>query len=202
MLYLLWTMVLLSCFQQCVTGQGICTLHGFDLLWCVLPGVADMKCWAVMLHAPWALFTPSLLAESEVRSGIMKTCRPRTPTLRVPSSWVFLSDTWWTSSNSLRQVRCPLLIRSALGFCVFWTWFGVVFVFISSDFQLDSMLSEVALRTALSCSSRHYAGRSFQIFRALKQPLTLATLSDILSRLVETVGDPGEEAQVRSKDEH
>lgn len=60
------------------------------------------------------------------------------------------------------------------------------------------MLSEVALRTALSCSSRHYAGRSFQIFRALKQPLTLATLSDILSRLVETVGDPGEEAQVRT----
>lgn len=70
-------------------------------------------------------------------------------------------------------------------------------MFISSGLQLDSMLSEVALRTALSCSSRHYAGRSFQIFRALKQPLTLATLSDILSRLVETVGDPGEEAQVR-----
>lgn len=65
-------------------------------------------------------------------------------------------------------------------------------------FQLDSLLSDVALQTALSCSSRHYAGRSFQIFRALKQPLTPATLSDILSRLVETVGDPGEEAQVRT----
>lgn len=63
---------------------------------------------------------------------------------------------------------------------------------------MDSLLSEVALRSALSCSSRHYAGRSFQIFRALKQPLTPATLSDILSRLVETVGDPGEEAQVRT----
>ncbi|KAG8134911.1 hypothetical protein E2320_007986 [Naja naja] len=49
--------------------------------------------------------------------------------------------------------------------------------------------------TALSCSSRHYAGRSFQIFRALKQPLSANTLSDILSRLVETVGDAGEEAQ-------
>lgn len=69
-------------------------------------------------------------------------------------------------------------------------------IFIPSGFQLESLLSEVALQTALSCSSRHYAGRSFQIFRALKQPLTLATLSDILSRLVETVGDPGEEAQV------
>lgn len=63
-------------------------------------------------------------------------------------------------------------------------------------FQLEHCLSEVALQTALSCSSRHYAGRSFQIFRALKQPLTASTLSDVLSRLVETVGDAGEEAQV------
>lgn len=63
-------------------------------------------------------------------------------------------------------------------------------------YQLEHRLSEVALQTALSCSSRHYAGRSFQIFRALKQPLTPSTLSDVLSRLVETVGDAGEEAQV------
>ncbi|KAM6150664.1 protein furry homolog-like isoform 2-T2 [Erethizon dorsatum] len=61
--------------------------------------------------------------------------------------------------------------------------------------HLERHLSEVALQTALSCSSRHYAGRSFQIFRALKQPLSAATLSDVLSRLVETVGDPGEDAQ-------
>ncbi|NXW62192.1 FRYL protein, partial [Eurystomus gularis] len=65
----------------------------------------------------------------------------------------------------------------------------------SGGFQLEHRLSEVALQTALSCSSRHYAGRSFQIFRALKQPLTASTLSDVLSRLVETVGDAGEEAQ-------
>ncbi|KFQ39286.1 Protein furry homolog-like, partial [Mesitornis unicolor] len=65
----------------------------------------------------------------------------------------------------------------------------------SAGFQLEHRLSEVALQTALSCSSRHYAGRSFQIFRALKQPLTASTLSDVLSRLVETVGDAGEEAQ-------
>ncbi|XP_026532325.1 protein furry homolog-like [Notechis scutatus] len=65
----------------------------------------------------------------------------------------------------------------------------------SGGFQLEQHLSEVALQTALSCSSRHYAGRSFQIFRALKQPLSANTLSDILSRLVETVGDAGEEAQ-------
>ncbi|XP_026702415.1 protein furry homolog-like isoform X12 [Athene cunicularia] len=65
----------------------------------------------------------------------------------------------------------------------------------SGGLQLEHRLSEVALQTALSCSSRHYAGRSFQIFRALKQPLTASTLSDVLSRLVETVGDAGEEAQ-------
>uniref|UniRef100_A0A2R9B6N9 FRY like transcription coactivator n=1 Tax=Pan paniscus TaxID=9597 RepID=A0A2R9B6N9_PANPA len=65
----------------------------------------------------------------------------------------------------------------------------------SEGIHLEHHLSEVALQTALSCSSRHYAGRSFQIFRALKQPLTATTLSDVLSRLVETVGDPGEDAQ-------
>ncbi|XP_021568498.1 protein furry homolog-like isoform X2 [Carlito syrichta] len=65
----------------------------------------------------------------------------------------------------------------------------------SEGVHLEHHLSEVALQTALSCSSRHYAGRSFQIFRALKQPLSATTLSDLLSRLVETVGDPGEDAQ-------
>ncbi len=80
--------------------------------------------------------------------------------------------------------------------------FTCMCVCIPSGFQLESLLSEVALQTALSCSSRHYAGRSFQIFRALKQPLTPALLSDILSRLVETVGDPGEEAQVRTQNNY
>ncbi|KAK1896942.1 Protein furry like [Dissostichus eleginoides] len=86
-------------------------------------------------------------------------------------------------------------IKSAEQLSVFVRHVVTVFKHSPSGFQLDSLLSEVSLQTALSCSSRHYAGRSFQIFRALKQPLTLGTLSDILSRLVETVGDPGEEAQ-------
>uniref|UniRef100_A0A3B5QJR8 Furry homolog, like n=1 Tax=Xiphophorus maculatus TaxID=8083 RepID=A0A3B5QJR8_XIPMA len=86
-------------------------------------------------------------------------------------------------------------IKSADQLSVFVRHVVTVFKQSQTGFPLDSMLSEVALRTALSCSSRHYAGRSFQIFRALKQPLTPATLSDILSRLVETVGDPGEDAQ-------
>ncbi|XP_034036419.1 protein furry homolog-like isoform X6 [Thalassophryne amazonica] len=86
-------------------------------------------------------------------------------------------------------------IKSAEQLSVFVRHVVSVFKQSESGFQLESLLSEVALETALSCCSRHYAGRSFQIFRALKQPLTSATLSDILSRLVETVGDPGEEAQ-------
>uniref|UniRef100_A0A672ZDI0 Furry homolog, like n=1 Tax=Sphaeramia orbicularis TaxID=375764 RepID=A0A672ZDI0_9TELE len=86
-------------------------------------------------------------------------------------------------------------IKSADQLSVFVRHVVTVFKYSQSGFQLESLLSDVALQTALSCSSRHYAGRSFQIFRALKQPLTPETLSDILSRLVETVGDPGEEAQ-------
>nr|XP_033804350.1 protein furry homolog isoform X3 [Geotrypetes seraphini] len=64
-----------------------------------------------------------------------------------------------------------------------------------SGFHLEQHLSEVALQTALSSSSRHYAGRSFQIFRALKQPLSAHALSDLLSRLVEVVGEYGDEIQ-------
>ncbi|XP_077158033.1 protein furry homolog-like isoform X1 [Paroedura picta] len=87
-------------------------------------------------------------------------------------------------------------IKSAEQLTVFLKHVVSVFKQSSSvGFQLEHHLSEVALQTALSCSSRHYAGRSFQLFRALKQPLSAATLSDILSRLVETVGDAGEEAQ-------
>ncbi|CAJ1059965.1 protein furry homolog-like isoform X9 [Xyrichtys novacula] len=86
-------------------------------------------------------------------------------------------------------------IKSADQLSVFVRHVVTVFKQCPAGFQLESLLSDVALQTALSCSSRHYAGRSFQIFRALKQPLTPALLSDILSRLVETVGDPGEEAQ-------
>ncbi|PNI60440.1 FRY isoform 6 [Pan troglodytes] len=64
-----------------------------------------------------------------------------------------------------------------------------------SGFHLEHQLSEVALQTALASSSRHYAGRSFQIFRALKQPLSAHALSDLLSRLVEVIGEHGDEIQ-------
>ncbi|XP_077984034.1 protein furry homolog-like [Glandiceps talaboti] len=61
--------------------------------------------------------------------------------------------------------------------------------------QVDQRWAQVALHLAKCCSSRHYAGRSFQIFRSLGIPLTPRWLSDILSRLVETVADQGEDTQ-------
>ena len=61
--------------------------------------------------------------------------------------------------------------------------------------HLAGRWSELALQLALSCSSRHYAGRSLQIFRALKVPITTSMLSDILSRLVETIAEQGEDMQ-------
>uniref|UniRef100_A0A3B4BUU4 Furry homolog a (Drosophila) n=1 Tax=Pygocentrus nattereri TaxID=42514 RepID=A0A3B4BUU4_PYGNA len=64
-----------------------------------------------------------------------------------------------------------------------------------SDVRLEQQLSDIALQTALCSSSRHYAGRSFQVFRALRQPLSALAVSDLLSRLVEVVGEHGEEVQ-------
>ncbi|XP_067137576.1 protein furry [Centruroides vittatus] len=73
----------------------------------------------------------------------------------------------------------------------------VLFVFKESIplAHIQDRWAQVALQLALSCSSRHYAGRSLQIFRALKVPLTARMLSDILSRLVETVTEQGEDMQ-------
>ncbi|XP_075228459.1 microtubule binding protein furry isoform X2 [Lycorma delicatula] len=55
--------------------------------------------------------------------------------------------------------------------------------------------AQTALQLGLSCSSRHYAGRSLQLFRSLRVPITSRMLSDILSRLVETVAEQGEDMQ-------
>lgn len=55
--------------------------------------------------------------------------------------------------------------------------------------------AQTALQLGLSCSSRHYAGRSLQVFRALNVPINSRMLSDILSRLIETVAEQGEDMQ-------
>ncbi|CAH1110307.1 unnamed protein product [Psylliodes chrysocephalus] len=61
--------------------------------------------------------------------------------------------------------------------------------------HVNERWAQTALQLGLSCSSRHYAGRSLQIFRALRVPITSRMLSDILSRLVETVAEQGEDMQ-------
>ena len=50
--------------------------------------------------------------------------------------------------------------------------------------RLSERWSQLSLQLALSCSSRHYAGRSLQIFRSLRVPISFRMLSDILSRYV------------------
>ncbi|KAJ6218921.1 hypothetical protein RDWZM_004733 [Blomia tropicalis] len=73
----------------------------------------------------------------------------------------------------------------------------VLFVFKESIpyAKIENRWAEIALQLALSCSSRHYASRSLQIFRALKVPINTRMLSDILSRLVETISEQGEDMQ-------
>ncbi|VVC32584.1 Hypothetical protein CINCED_3A005220 [Cinara cedri] len=67
------------------------------------------------------------------------------------------------------------------------------------EFLPHALISErwaqTAIQLGLSCSSRHYAGRSLQIFRALRIPITTRMLSEILSRLIETVAEQGEDMQ-------
>lgn len=60
---------------------------------------------------------------------------------------------------------------------------------------VEQRWSQIALQMALSCSSRHYAGRSFQVLRALQVRPSTQMLSDILSRLVETVAEQGDDMQ-------
>ena len=56
--------------------------------------------------------------------------------------------------------------------------------------------ARVASKWAISCSSRHYAGRSFQVLRGLAVEFSWTVLSDILSRLAESIGDNNEDVQV------
>jgi len=55
--------------------------------------------------------------------------------------------------------------------------------------NLERKWAQVSLQIGLACSSRHYAGRSLQVYRSLRVPLVSRTLCDILSRLVETVAE-------------
>uniref|UniRef100_A0A4Y0BE06 Protein furry n=1 Tax=Anopheles funestus TaxID=62324 RepID=A0A4Y0BE06_ANOFN len=61
--------------------------------------------------------------------------------------------------------------------------------------RIPERWAQTALQLGLSCSSRHYAGRSLQVFRSLNVPINSRMLSDILSRLIETVAEQGEDMQ-------
>lgn len=126
--------------------------------------------------------------------GAMKTLHQRTKPWRALGSWQIFCDMSCSFSKSPSQVthtRTHTHTRTCtLPSCFF------IFLFILSDFHLEQQLSDVALQTALCSSSRHYAGRSFQVFRALRQPICAHAVSDLLSRLVEVVGEHGEEVQV------
>lgn len=111
---------LLSCFQQCLTGLGIFMMHGFDFgvgVLCVIT-TDVLRCYSEVCltssHITWCVFA-SFPLESGALSGTMRMCRLKTPTLRAPTSWVFLSDTWWLSSNTPRQV-CMTITTC----CVIW----------------------------------------------------------------------------------
>lgn len=61
---------------------------------------------------------------------------------------------------------------------------------------IRSSWAKVASKWAISCSSRHYAGRSFQVLRGLTVQLSWPVVSDILYRLAESIGDNNEDVQV------
>src|SRR4051812_4281487 len=79
----------------------------------------------------------------------------------------------------------------------------------SSHLNLDHFSvnwSEYALRTSLCTLSRHYAGRSLQIYRALGIPFSSLRCIDktlisenffalVLHRLLESVADPNDDVQ-------
>ncbi|XP_026680249.1 protein furry-like [Diaphorina citri] len=73
--------------------------------------------------------------------------------------------------------------------------------YITAKMHLSEQLAQLhpeltmPMFSGLSCGSRHYAGRSLQIFRALRVPINSRMLTDILSRLVETVAETGEDMQ-------
>ena len=102
------------------------------------------------------------------------------------------SPTLWNYEDITSKVWS---IRSAEQLSYFLQHVIPVFKITFPAAKIEERWSEVALQLALSCSSRHYAGRSLQIFRALKMSLHSRTLADILSRLVETVSEQGEDMQ-------
>ncbi|XP_031346669.1 protein furry isoform X1 [Photinus pyralis] len=87
------------------------------------------------------------------------------------------------------------LVRSADQMDIFLQHILRVFRESLPNAHINERWAQTALQLGLSCSSRHYAGRSLQIYRSLRVPISSRMLSDILSRLVETVAEQGEDMQ-------
>ncbi|UJR37705.1 hypothetical protein I4U23_030400, partial [Adineta vaga] len=98
----------------------------------------------------------------------------------------------WAYEDITAQVHT---IRSALQLTPFVQWIVSLFRTCVPQAMLEERWMELALRITLSCSSRHYAGRSLQIIRALGLPLNFRWVIDILSRLVETVAENNDDMQ-------
>lgn len=87
------------------------------------------------------------------------------------------------------------MIKSAEQLSCFLRYIVKVFAESYPQARIPERWAQLALQLGLSCSSRHYAGRCLQIFRALNVPINSRMLSEILSRLVETVAEQGEDMQ-------
>ncbi|CAF0968774.1 unnamed protein product [Adineta ricciae] len=98
----------------------------------------------------------------------------------------------WAYEDITAQVHT---IRSSLQLTQFVQWIVSLFQKCVPQAMLEERWMELALRITLSCSSRHYAGRSIQIIRALGLPLNFRWVIDILSRLVETVAEHNDDMQ-------
>ena len=60
---------------------------------------------------------------------------------------------------------------------------------------ITELWAQLSIQLALCCSSGHYAGRSLQIFRALRVSISSRILTDIPSQLVETIAEQGDNMQ-------
>ncbi|CAF4578036.1 unnamed protein product [Rotaria sp. Silwood1] len=98
----------------------------------------------------------------------------------------------WAYEDITAQVHT---IRSALQLTQFVQWIVILFRTCVPQAMLEERWMELALRITLNCSSRHYAGRSLQIIRALDLPLNFRWVIDILSRLIGTVAEHNDDMQ-------
>lgn len=176
--------------------------------WCLLGSVVWFRCWQTFLFSIFFLrrlqFTePS--GEPGIESVHVNIVADETPmltnntlhTTQVMKDLInFMSQETsqplWNYEDITAKVWS---IKSAEQLTSFLRHICKVYADSYPHARIAERWAQTALQLGLSCSSRHYAGRSLQAFRALNVPITTRMLSDILSRLVETVAEQGEDMQ-------